>query len=358
MDFSYSASELMLKETVRRYCRENSARCHGQASQSDTLLRWAAMGELGWLQPCFEKQSGEEFSLSPLIIAEELGRALVLAPYWSCAVLAGSMLASCDANTSLISDLSGGRRLVATSFRNDSEGVLTTATIAGSRKYRLNGRQLLLVGGPTADAFLIPARLGCGRDETFALFLVDSRANRLKTFHYVTVDGGLASDLVLDDVELSEDAMIGRCDDLNGLCHIAFIALSAELVGIMDNVVSTCREHLLVRRQYGSPLSSYQALQHRMAEMFVELELSRSILYSAIRSLALMRAEERKPAVYSAYYHICKSGDFVCRNGVQLHGAMGMTEDYIIGRCFKRSIMISRCMGSLDKILDDITSSI
>jgi hypothetical protein len=169
---------------------------------------------------------------------------------------------------------------------------------------------------------------------------------------YYTIDGRCASDLTLEEVRIGEDAVLITEDlglpAIEEAIDFALLGLCAEAVGAMDRIIKVTAEYLKTRRAYGSTLNTFQALQHRLADMLVELELSRSMLYCAFAAFSSSNPAERRRTVSSAKALIGRSAKFVAANGIQLHGAQGMVDDYVIGQHFKQLTVIEAIFGCSD----------
>lgn len=371
MEFSLSTAEMALRDSLRRFCRDHySQQIRASLLQSrDQFGRehWGMFAELGWLGAALPADvGGGEGGVNEIaIISEEFGRALVVEPFWACAVVASHLInrrADHRQRVDLLAPLVRGAVVVVLAHSEEDAGGLiehveTRAERHGDGIYCLNGKKTLIVSGSTADKFIVSARTqGGSRDRGgIGLFLVDRSAVGLSRFDYVTIDGMAACNLDLHNVRVREADRIGGPDsafeDIEETWEWGILALCAEAVGIMDGVLWITRDYLRMRRQYGVALASFQALQHRMADMYVELELARSMLFRAISLLDLPASQQRHGEMIAAYIKVCQSGGFVCRNGIQLHGAMGMVEGGMVGQYFKRMVVISGLFGGTEKQL-------
>ncbi|MEQ8838110.1 MAG: acyl-CoA dehydrogenase, partial [Lacipirellulaceae bacterium] len=221
-------------------------------------------------------------------------------------------------------------------------------------EWRLNGKKSLVVGLSIADHVIVSANT----DEGAALFLVDAEAIQSQIKPYRTIDNALAGDLCLENtpssVKLSGPEHTMRAL-ANGFAD-ALICLCSEAVGAMDTALFLTRDYLKLRQQFGSSLNNFQSLQHRMAEMLVELELSRSIVYHGIASSG-MSDPLRSRAISAMKALVSSAALFVGANAVQLHGAIGMTEEYSIGHYYKRLRVISHLYGNEDTHLKILSTT-
>jgi alkylation response protein AidB-like acyl-CoA dehydrogenase len=316
------------------------------------------MDWLGVLSP--EEVGGVNGSIiDACIILEEFGRHLVVQPYLPCAVLAAPTIERAT-NTAqrraLLEPMIRGELIVSlahteSAARGDAACVETVAHRRPSGEYVLHGEKTLVLAGPIADQFAVSARLADGNGG-IAVFLADRNAPGMRRRDYYTIDGRCASDLTLEEVRIGEDAVLITEDlglpAIEEAIDFALLGLCAEAVGAMDRIIKVTAEYLKTRRAYGSTLNTFQALQHRLADMLVELELSRSMLYCAFAAFSSSNPAERRRTVSSAKALIGRSAKFVAANGIQLHGAQGMVDDYVIGQHFKQLTVIEAIFGCSD----------
>ena len=376
MEFQLSSVQTALQDSVRRFCRERydlrSRTTVLPTSDSFSRSHWSLFADLGWLGIGLDSDvNGSEGGAVELcIVLEEFGRSLVVEPYWTCVAVAAQLVNSCGTSQQrrqLLIPLIDGKLIIAFAHSEGYEHshvghVETRATLNGNGDHVITGRKSLVVGGPSANKFIVSARTSSssnGGDGT-SLFVVDDGADGLVRRDYRLLDGSSACDLEMSDVHVGPDALLGRKDcgraGIDFAMDRAMVGLCAEAVGIMDSVLWMTRDHLRTRRQFGAPLSTFQALQHRMAEMFAEVELSRSMLFRALRLLSESNDAVRHSGVLAAYIRVCQGGAFVCRSGVQLHGAMGVVEEHMIGQYFKRLTVISKLFGTIDQQLDQLSA--
>ena len=364
MDFQFSDEQQSLQDSVKRFCEREYP-----FEKRQTLLRnedgfdrahWAAFAELGWLGAGLSEDEGG-FGGGPIenaIILEQLGRGLVVAPFLPSAVIATQAivrLAPQEQRDALLAPLIGGKTIAALAHGETAqhafEGELTTRATKTKGGYRLDGRKIFVLGGQAADLLLVSAADAGG----ISLFAVTTNAPGVARINYHAVDGRRVSDITLQGVELGADALIGAAGEAEDAIGFALdygtIGLCAEAVGAMDAALWITRDYLKTRKQFGVTLSTFQALQHRMADMLVETELARSMLYRGIAALSLDSVSARQRGVSAAKAQIGEAGFFVGAQAVQLHGGIGVTEEYIIGHYFKRLALIRGLYGSSDQHL-------
>ncbi|MEJ2133550.1 MAG: acyl-CoA dehydrogenase family protein, partial [Gammaproteobacteria bacterium] len=240
--------------------------------------------------------------------------------------------------------------------RFDLHDVVTTGRAEGGG-YVLNGTKSMVLNGANARYVIVSARTSGGQIDTagITLFLVPTDADGLERVNYPTVDGLRASEIVLKDVLVTADAIVGERDRghsiLADTIADAILAVSAEAVGAMEVLYKDTVEYTQQREQFGHPLSDFQVLQHRMVEMFMEHEQCKSMLFRATMEAA-QHAPDAEKDIHALKSMIGRAGIFVGENAVQLHGGMGMTEELRIGHYFKRLLVIDSQFGNSDYHLE------
>ncbi|MBN8808713.1 MAG: acyl-CoA dehydrogenase family protein [Sphingomonas sp.] len=322
---------------------------------------WTQMADLGWLAAALpEEACGLGGGIrAAAVIAERIGRGLVLEPYVGCAVLAGTLIehtAQGERRADLLAGLVSGTAVIGVAHdevgargRRDHVEALATPTGAG---WTLNGRKIMVLGGAACDLLLVSARTGgngAGRDG-ISLFLVDPTTPGVTLQPYRTVDQRLAMDVVLDAVQVSSDALIGGAgaalDGLDAAYDHATVALCAESLGAMERAFWIARDYLVTRSQFGTRLSEFQVLRHRLVDMYVELEMARAILGRAVSAIEALDGRDRRLLVAATKARVGRAGHFVGAQAIQLHGGIGMTEEYIVGQYFKRLHVADALFGN------------
>ncbi len=363
MDFSLTADQLALQDSVRRYLQDRYSFAERQkrvASGKFDRSHWQAFAGLGWLGMPFAEDVGgigaSEVELT--ILLEQFGRFLVMEPFLSSAVLAAYALDGCanaEQRQEHLPSLVSGSALFGFAHgepdaRGDVQHVRTQATRHGDG-YVIAGEKSYVVQAADCDKLIVSARTSANpRDaEGISLFLIERTCPGIELRTYRTMDDGSASDIRLNDVVVGREALLGQEGAaFAGLQHAtvrATLGACAEAVGAMDGVISLTADYLKVRRAYGTTLSSFQVLQHRLADMLSEMELSRSILLHALACVEAGSEAEVLRATSAAKALVARAGRFVGGNGIQLHGAMGMVEEYIVGHYFKRLTVIGAMLG-------------
>jgi pimeloyl-CoA dehydrogenase small subunit len=365
LDFSFTEEQSMLRDTVASYLAD-----HYSIDQRKAALAkepnwrpdvWKAFAEeLGILGAPFPEELGGLGGghVENMIVMEELGKALVVEPYLGTVVIGGGFLKhSGHAKAAdLIAEIIAGQAIFAFAWaepqgRYNMADLKTTAKKDGAG-YVLNGQKAVVIGAPYATHLIVTARTGGGqRDQQgVSVFIVPKDAAGVTTRDYPTVDGFRASEVYLENVKVGADALVGPEGHAMPLIETvvdeAVAATCAEACGVLRKLHEGTLEYTKQRKQFGQPISSFQVLQHRMVDMFIQVEQSVSMTYMA--TIKLSDAAERGKAAAAAKVQIGKACRFVGQNAIQLHGGMGMTDEMAIGHYFKRATMIESAFGSTD----------
>jgi alkylation response protein AidB-like acyl-CoA dehydrogenase len=365
MDLSLLPEQEMLREEVHRFCREKfQKKSSAQNGLSVNREHWQAFASLGWLGVLLpEDVCGTQGSIiDASIILEEFGRNLVTEPFLPCAILAAKTINNAT-NAALRSSLLGAMvkgELIAVLAHTEAEArgnigfVETSARRNSSGEYVLRGNKTGILAGPMADKFAVSARVENGTHTSggIAVFILDRGAPGMCCRDYYLMDGRAAADLTLNEVTATPEMVLiaENCglSPIEDATDFAITGLCAEAVGGMNNVIKVTAEYLKTRRAYGTTLSKFQALQHRLADMLVELELSRSMLYSAFAAFSESNQRKRRQLISSAKALIGHSAKLIAAYGIQLHGAQGMAGDYVVGQHFKQLTVIEGLFGNSD----------
>ena len=350
MDFDFSEEQEQLRDAVRKWVDKGYGFEHRRALVKGGGFSRAAYDELAGLglAGLYVAEEHGGMGMGPveaMVAMEELGRGIVLEPLGQTLVASGvlSAYAGADLQAAWLPKIASGEALVvlaqqerAARYRLDL--CATQAQPAGDA-WGLSGAKSLVPAGDQADAFLVPA-MANGR---LALFLVEASASGVATRGYVTQDGSRAAELTLADAPAKQVT----ADGLTALEHavdIGIAALCAEAVGTLDKTMALTAEYMNTRKQFGVVISSFQALRHRMSDMKMQLELARSMSYYASLKLNAP-APERRQALARAKYQLGVSLRFVGQNSVQLHGGIGVTDEYVGSHYFKRLTQMEMTWG-------------
>ena len=370
MDFGLSKEQELLRDSITKFLasrydlgRSRKAVTTGEGWQPDV---WRALAvELGILGVTLPEDVGG-MSGGPvelMVVAEALGHALVVEPCVDTVVLGGGMLERAGGSRahSVLEAIASGDVVTAFAATEPTSGyafhdVTTTARRDGD-EWVLDGSKVVVTSAPLATHLLVTARTSGDRRDTdgVSLFLVEfDPANPppgVEMHSYRTIDDRRAADLVFSDMRLPADALLG--DESGAWPSVALgvdeatTAVAAEAVGLMRKVLADTVEYTKQRQQFGQQIGSFQVLQHRMVDMFMELEQAVSAVYLAVMHLEA-DAPVRARAVSAAKATISRAARFIGQNAVQLHGGMGMTEELAVGHYFKRLTAIEYEFGTAD----------
>jgi alkylation response protein AidB-like acyl-CoA dehydrogenase len=368
MDFSLSADQAMIKDSVDRFVADaysfDARTALAHSDEGFSREHWRTFAGLGWLGIAFPEDRGG-FGGTPvetMILMEAFGKGLVLEPFIPAVVLGGSALAlggTSAGHRELLERLIEGELLLSLAYaesasRYDPSIVDTRGRRDGSDLV-IDGAKLAVPYAAAADKLVVSVRTNGERKDAngISLVLIDRDAAGLSRRDYRTVDGQRASDLRFAGVRVPGDATLGEADAglplLERVLDHGLGALAAEAVGLMTVMQRTTLGYLKTREQFGVPIGSFQALQHRAVDMLIQLELARSICYYG--TMALVDDEEarsRSRALSATKVQIARSGRYVGQQAIQLHGGIGMSEEYAIGHYFKRMSMIELALGDVD----------
>jgi alkylation response protein AidB-like acyl-CoA dehydrogenase len=358
MDLTLSDEQRLLRESADRFVKENYTADHRRRIANDPLGfsadLWKQFAELGWLAlPIAEADGGLGGSAIEIgILMEAFGRGLVSEPYLSTVVIGASLISECGSEAqrqALLPNIAEGSLVLAFAHserqaRFDLADVRTTAKKTPDG-WRLDGHKTAVLDGNAAGQIIVSARVDDGR---LCLFLVPKGTSGLTSRDFARLGGGRACNLELRDVRLPADALLGDGSDalpaIEAVVDRAMAALGAEAVGIMQTLLDQTLEYTKIRKQFGRPLSANQVIRHRLADMSMQCDEARSM---ALRAALMADAEPvaRSRAASGAKAKIGKCARFVAEQSVQLHGAMGVTEELDIGSYFKRLLAFDTLFG-------------
>lgn len=363
MDLTLSDEQRLLRESVDRFVGETCTAEHRRKTAAEpngfSAANWKQFADLGWLAlPIAEEHGGlGGGAIEVGILMEAFGRGLVSEPYLSTVVIGAGLIGSCGSEAqkqALLPRVADGSLHLAFAHaeraaRFDLEKVETTATKTPNG-FRLGGRKIAVLDGNAAHQIIVSARLvnANGSSGKLCLFLVPAGAPGMSLHDHPRLGGGHACSLDLRDVQLPADALLGNENDalpaVEAVVDRAMAALGSEAVGIMQTLLDTTLEYTRIRKQFGRPLSANQVIRHRLADMAMQCDEARSL---ALRAALMADAEPlaRGRAASGAKAKIGKCARFVAEQSVQLHGAMGVTEELDIGLYFKRLLAFDTLFG-------------
>ncbi|CAG9236364.1 Putative pimeloyl-CoA dehydrogenase (Small subunit), PimD-like [Paraburkholderia sabiae] len=358
MNFNFTDEQQQFADALRRYLDKHYGFEARQAIvRSDAGIskeHGSAFAELGLTAlPVPEAQGGfNGGTVDMLVVMQELGRALVVEPYWATAVGIEALKLSGTGegdDAALLERAAQGEIRLAVAFhepdaRYDLFSIDTTATRQGDG-YTLSGTKSVVQHGAQADFWIVPARL----DGEVALFVVTRDAANTQITDYRTIDGQRAATLAFNATPARK--LNGKHAGAAALEHIAdygIVLLCSEAIGALDALNHATVEYTKTRQQFGVPIARFQALQHRMVEMLIHAEQARSATYLAAVRYSSIDADERRRAVSAAKVRVGQAARFVGQQAVQLHGGMGVTNEVAAAHLFKRLAIIETTLGDVD----------
>jgi len=368
VDFTLSSDQAMIKDSVDRFVADNyeqRQRAELVASQDGfSREHWAQFASLGWLGIAFPEERGG-FGGSPvetMIIAEAFGRGLVLEPFVPSVVLGGTALAyggTSKAHHDLLEAMIGGEKLLTFAYAEERSrydyGLIETQARADGDDLVVTGKKLAVPFAAAADTYVVTVRTSGGKRDPdgVTVLLVDRDMAGVTRTDYRTVDDRRASTVTFDGVRVPKANVLGETGKglplVERIIDAGIGAVAAEAVGNTSVLLRRTVEYLKTRKQFGVPIGSFQALQHRAVDMLIATELARSITFYGTMALADdSSAAERMKALSATKVQIARSGRVVGESAIQLHGGIGMSEEYVIGHYFKRISMIELEFGDSD----------
>ncbi len=374
MDFSLNEVQTMLADSIERYIANDydfdTRQAYAGSETGYSQEVWQTFAELGWTAvPFSEHDGGFGGGAADIMVMMQLfGRGLVVEPFLANVILAGGVLkrTATDAQKErwlqpiMGGELQAALALVEPQSRYEIANVSTRATRDGD-SWVISGRKGMVLNGGNAGLLIVPARTSGSQREArgISLFAVPADADGVSVNAYPTVDGHQAAEISLDGVLVDADALLGDEDKgfaaLDAAVDDATLAVCAEAVGIMKIMKDKTVEYSKSRVQFGVPIGSFQALQHRMVDMLTDCEQAQSLLMYATM-VADAGGEEAKRALSQIKYKIGTTGQKVAEEAVQLHGGMGVTWELDIAHYLKRITAINQMFGNADWHLDKLAA--
>ncbi|RQH06398.1 acyl-CoA dehydrogenase family protein [Paraburkholderia dinghuensis] len=362
MDFSLTEDHVALQDAVRRFCDgEYPAHLRGNAEDPALAsLRRKGLAELGVTGLTIDDEHGGSGygAVETMLVAQELGRALGGAGWLASGLPAAALIGAAGSDAqkdAWLADVAAGEKVLAFAVgeadaRYDTARIAVSATETGDG-WKISGTKTIVFDAAIADAFVVAVRTSGqrGDEQGLSLFLVDAKTPGISLRHFETIDAREAAHVAFKDVAVSNADLIGEAGQSYELIEAALdranAALVAESVGALEALLDHTAEHLKTRTQFGAPLAKFQGLQHRIADMLISLEQSKSMACAAAMAIDENDARRRRRFVSAAKAYV---GD-ACRTagewGIQLHGGMGMTEECRAGHYAKRMFAINMSYG-------------
>ena len=353
MEFSLSEEQQQLKDSLRRYLDKaytfEARRQHMKAADKSAAGHWRTFADFGLLGIGMPDAHGglggvEHAAEETMVVMESFGRSLVIEPYLSTVVLCGGLLrdhGSDEQCERLLPDMVTGTKFMALAVHARREGNV----------YLLNGGKSVTLDGDSADTLIVSARTAgnAGDESGISLFVVDKNTAGLTVRNYRTFDGHAIAEIGLKNVRVPASALVGienaGFDAIERAIGYGIAAMCAEAVGAMDALIEQTLEYLKTRKQFGVAIGTFQALQHRMVDMFIAAEQARSITMLATLKVGAADVNERRRAIAAAKSLVGQSARLVGQQAVQLHGGMGVTDELPISHYFKRLTAIDLAFG-------------
>jgi alkylation response protein AidB-like acyl-CoA dehydrogenase len=371
MDFNLTKEQEQLSDTVQRFvAKEYTAeRRKAILKSKEGFSRevWAKLGELGLLALQVPEEHGGmgASAVEVLLTMNAIGKGLLLEPFLPSAILGTALvreLGSAEQKGSILPRLAAGELIVVPAHgeagaRYDLERVATKA-IASADGFVLEGKKTVVLHAPAADLLIVSARTSGKVDEEagISLFVVPRDAPGVSLQAYPTMDGQRAADVTLHEVRVPRSSLLGPLSGafatLSAVFDLGLAALCAEAVGALQASLDATVEYTKTRKQFGQPIGKFQALQHRMVDMFIHVEQARSMSFLAAMRCTDPDAAVRRGAVSAAKVLVGQACRYVGQQSIQLHGGMGMTDELLISHHFRRLAAIELSLGDTEHHLE------
>lgn len=363
MDFSINDEQQMLLDTTQRFlASEYGFEQRHKLLESDSGWSpevWSQLAELGLLAVDITETDGGIGAgpVGVMLVSQAIGHGLVLEPFLSSAVVATQAITQIGSDAQRaqwLPALASGESIAVLAHDEDNAGLdfnrIKTRATRSDAGWTVSGRKSVVYHAPMANLILVSARVD---DGSLGLFAVSADADGMTCHALRTVDGQRAADLEFDNVLLETDARLGQdvSESLAAVIDAGIAALCAEAFGVLDRILKATIEYSRSRKQFGMPIGSFQALQHRMADMLIQFEQARSMMQLATARCRDADAPSRRAAISGAKVLIGQAARFIGQQAVQLHGGMGMTDELDVSHCFKRLLAFELRMGTTDEHL-------
>lgn len=363
MNLSFSEEQNMLKDSVARFVADQydfeTRRKIADSAEGFSRENWQTFAELGWLSIPFSEELGGfgGGAADTMVVMEEMGKGLVVEPFVATVLLFGGLLSKAGSEAQqqeligkiIEGQLQGSFAFLERQSRFEITDILTTAKAEGD-SFILNGEKTVVMNGANADKLIVSARTSGGQsdEQGISLFLVDANADGVEKVTYKLMDGQLVANIKLNGVT---GELVGEQDKAFGaiqaVVNDVMVAVSAEALGIMEKLVMTTIEYAKTREQFGVTIGKFQALQHRMVEMFMAGEQTKSLLYRAVCSLE-GNSEDAQKDILALKVMVGRAGKQIGGEAIQMHGGMGITDELDVGHYVKRLMTINTLFGDAD----------
>ena len=368
MDFSYTEEQQMLQDSVQKFVQNrydfDTRNAIIASDDGYSIENWQLFAELGWLTVPFSEADGGfgGSAVDLIVMMEEFGKANLVEPFMPTAILGGGLVAALGTDAQkaeLLPPVMDGSLQLACAYAESTSrfnlASVTTSAESDADSFVINGSKIAVLNGSSADKLLVVAReSGATADNAgISVFLVDSESEGVSIQAYTNVDGKKAARIDFDSVTVPAAQRLGEAGGalaaLQAVIDRAIVATSAEAVGALEALLQKTVEYSKTRKQFGTAIGTFQALQHRMADMFIECQLARSIVIMAAMKLDSSEGElEKTKSVSAAKSRVGRAIRKVGQEAIQIHGGIGMTEELDVGHLFKRVTAIDVMFGNAD----------
>jgi pimeloyl-CoA dehydrogenase small subunit len=377
MDFDLSDEQRLLQDSVTRLMADRYAfdqrKQYLKSPEGYSAALWSQYADLGLLGLPFAEEYGGfgGGAQEIMLVMQAFGHALILEPYFATVVLGGTALqraASDTQKSAVLPAIAEGRLKLAFAHserqaRYDLSDVVTTAKRSGNG-WVLDGAKAVVIHGDSADKLVVSARTSGERyaEDGITLFLLDANAPGVARRGYATRDELRAADIALGNVQAGDADVLGEVGKglsvVRRVIEAGIAATAAESVGAMEAMHSMTLEYSKTREQFGKPIGSYQVVQHRLADMFMTLEQGRSMAMLATMMVDHPDDAERAHKLAMAKVGVGQAGRYVSQSAIQMHGGIGMTEEYAVGHYFRRCMVIERLFGDTAHYLQSLAEEV
>ncbi|GAA6134692.1 pimeloyl-CoA dehydrogenase small subunit [Oceaniserpentilla sp. 4NH20-0058] len=366
MDFSLSDEQQMLQDSIARFVQNDydfDSRCKAMKSEDGyNLDHWKLFAELGWLMVPFTEEDGGlgGNATDLMIVMEELGKGIVIEPFLATAVIGGGLISkagNAEQKETLIGAIMDGSLQLAFAYTEPTSRYALSNVATSAQKnengYIINGHKAVVLNGGIADKIIVSARTSGEQTDSagISLFIVDANAAGVSVNSYRTQDGFRAAEVHFDNVQVSNEQLLGNenqaLEVIEFVLDRATLAICAEAVGAMESSITKTVEYTKTRVQFGAPIAKFQALQHRMADMFIEHQQAKSIVLMAAMKLDQAEQDASK-SVAAMKSLVGRASRKVGQESIQIHGGIGVTDELDVGHYFKRMTMIEILFGNSD----------
>ena len=369
MDLSFTEDQELIKNSVDKFILETYDAEHRRKTIKNNIgsdpNTWKYFSELGWLSLPFSEEDGGFGGnlVDIMLLMRSFGRGLVIEPFISTVIMSGSILSGCPKGlirNNIIEKIIAGNAKV--SFANaepnsryNLSDITTTATL-NNNEWLINGNKCVVFGGAQADYILLAARTQGKRfdKDGISIFVLEKNTSGLIMQDYPTVDGFKAAEIQIDNVKVPKENLISIKNNAYTVIEEAvnktLVAIAAEASGIMEKMYEMTLDYIKTRKQFGTAIGKFQAIQHRAVEMLILSDEMNSL--SSMAALKALDNIDALKSVYASKIHIGTGGRSLAQESIQMHGGMGVTEEMEIGQYFKRLVLLDTFLGNSDYYLN------